>query len=94
MKDHTLKIVNPFPTDIDLEALALTFENSYKGARTGILDYNQKQFQDNYIAMNQTHSLLRLLDNKYRISEIIDLNSMQDKMYYLQTSKQKMDNLL
>lgn len=94
MKDHDSRnVITSFPTIPDLEALSYTFYESYKKARIGILDRNTKQFQDNYIAMNQTHNLLRHLDKKYEISETIDLNKMQDKMYYLQLSKVNMDKL-
>jgi len=84
--------VNIFPNAPDLEKLAINSDIYFKRCITSALNGQQEIYQNNYIAYNQVHSLLRELNKNYKI-EGIDLNKMEDRMYWLQTSKQKLDNL-
>ena len=92
-----LQIVPLFPTYEHIDDLVAQFEDSYKKCCGAVLgDYgeqSQQIYEDTYVHMNQTHSLLSYLNEKYPIQEKFDIKKMQDKMYFIQTSKVKWDDL-
>ena len=93
MKSYGVKITPLFPTYNDVIALTNDFDKYYKSCINEMLNGGQKQFQNYYIAMNQTCSTLAFLDRKYAVPEEVDIKEMREKMYFIQMSKQKWDRL-
>lgn len=94
MKNHNLRnIVSQFPTHIDLEKLANDFNYNFNKCSEALFNDNDILFGDHYVPLNQIHSLFRYMDKTLEISETYNLNDMQDKMYLLQTAKEKWDKM-
>jgi len=94
IKDHDLRnIIGPFPTYHELEDLVKDFNKYEKDCINAIIDNNVEAYQNNYIAMNQTYSLLNEIDKTREVSEECDLDKMQDRMYSITNGKHNWDNL-
>ena len=88
-----LKVTPLFPTYDDLAYLMKDLDTYYENCMSAISCGDAERYQDNYIAINQTHSLLSYLENKNIISGNGAIGKIQDKMFVIQTFKRELDEL-
>ena len=107
------EVTPQFEMCVEMAYLTNNLERYYRDCMAGILDGDSKKYQDNYVAINQTHSvLLYMNENCPAVKENFEersptmgsgkmhpiaredlMKKIQDKMYFIQTSKQNWDAL-